>query len=30
MAELDQWLARIERLLTAAHPGDSPGIIDGD
>jgi voltage-gated potassium channel len=30
MAELDQRLARIERLLTAAHPGDPPGVIDGD
>ncbi len=30
MAELDRRLARIERLLTAAHPGDSPGIVDGD
>jgi voltage-gated potassium channel len=30
MAELDQRLARIERLLTAAHPGDSPGFIDSD
>lgn len=25
LAELDQRLARIERLLTAAHPGNSPG-----
>ena len=30
MAELDQRMARIERLLTAAHPGDSSGVIDGD
>jgi voltage-gated potassium channel len=30
MAELDQRLARIERLLTAAHPGDSPRTFDGD
>jgi voltage-gated potassium channel len=30
MAELDQRLARIERLLTASHPGDSPGVINGD
>jgi voltage-gated potassium channel len=30
LAELDQRLARIERLLTASHPGDSPGVIDGD
>jgi hypothetical protein len=30
MAELDQRLARIERLLTARHPGDSAGAIDGD
>ena len=28
--ELDQRLARIERLLAAAHPGSSPGVIDGD
>jgi len=30
LAELDQRLARIEQLLTAAHPGNSPGAIDGD
>src|SRR6516164_7855437 len=30
MAKLDQRLARIERLLTAPHPGTSPGAIDGD
>ena len=30
MAELDQRLARIESLLTAPHPGDFPGIMDGD
>ena len=30
MAELDQRLARIERLLTAPHTGTSPGAIDGD
>ena len=30
LAELDQRLARIEHLLTAAHPGNSPGAIDGD
>jgi voltage-gated potassium channel len=30
LAELDQRLARIERLLTAPHPGNSPGAIDGD
>jgi voltage-gated potassium channel len=29
LAELDQRLARIERLLTAAHPGNPPGAIDG-
>lgn len=29
LAELDQRLARIERLLTAAHPGTRPGAIDG-
>jgi voltage-gated potassium channel len=29
-AELDQRLARIERLLTATHPGNSPGPIEGD
>jgi voltage-gated potassium channel len=28
-AELDQRLARSERLLTAAHPGTPPGAIDG-
>ena len=30
LAELDQRLARIERLLTATHPGNSPGTLDGD
>ena len=30
LAELDQRLARIERLLTASHPGNSPDAIDGD
>ena len=30
LAELDQRLARIERLLTTAYPGNSPGAIDGD
>jgi voltage-gated potassium channel len=30
LAELDQRLARIEHLLTAPHPGNSPGAIDGD
>ena len=30
LTELDERLARIERLLTASHPGDSPGVIDGD
>jgi voltage-gated potassium channel len=30
LAELDQRLARIENLLTAPHPGNSPGAIDGD
>jgi hypothetical protein len=30
LAELDQRLARIERLLTAAHPGNSPGAMEGD
>jgi len=29
MAELGQRLARIEQLLTAAHPGNSPGAIEG-
>ncbi|MFY9773850.1 MAG: ion channel [Trebonia sp.] len=28
LAELDERLARIERLLTATHPGSSPGAID--
>ena len=28
LAELDERLARIERLLTAIHPGSSPGAID--
>jgi voltage-gated potassium channel len=30
LADLDQRLARIEHLLTAAHPGNSPGATDGD
>ncbi len=30
LAELDQRLARIARLLTASHPGNSPGAIEGD
>ena len=30
LAELDQRLARIERLLTTAYPGNSPGAIEGD
>jgi len=30
LAELDQRLARIERLLTPAHPGNSPDVIEGD
>jgi voltage-gated potassium channel len=30
LAELDQRLARIERLLTATYPGNSPGAIEGD
>jgi voltage-gated potassium channel len=30
LAELDQRLARIERLLTATHPGTPPGTIEGD
>jgi voltage-gated potassium channel len=30
LAELDQRLARIEHLLTAARPGDPPGAIDSD
>jgi voltage-gated potassium channel len=30
LAELDQRLARIERLLTAAHPGNSSGALDGN
>jgi voltage-gated potassium channel len=30
LAELDQRLARIEHLLTALRPGNSPGAIDGD
>jgi hypothetical protein len=29
LAELDERLARIERLLTAAHPGNSPGANRG-
>jgi|SRR5262245_5423413 len=28
--ELDQRLARIERLLTATHPGNSTGAVEGD
>jgi voltage-gated potassium channel len=28
LAELDERLARIEQLLTAVHPGSSPGAID--
>ena len=30
LAGLDQRLARIEHLLTAPHPGNSPGAIEGD
>jgi voltage-gated potassium channel len=30
LAQLDQRLARIERLLTATQPGNSPGAIEGD
>jgi voltage-gated potassium channel len=30
LAELDERLDRIEQLLTAIHPGGSPGAIDGD
>jgi voltage-gated potassium channel len=30
LAELDERLARIERLLTAHHPGNSPGAINDD
>jgi len=30
MAGLDQRLARIEHLLTAARPGNAPGVSDGD
>lgn len=30
LAELDQRLARIERLLTAPHPGNSPGAVNDD
>jgi voltage-gated potassium channel len=30
LTELDQRLARIEHLLTAAHPGNPPGAIDSD
>jgi len=30
LGELDQRLARIEHLLTAPHPGNSPGAIEGD
>jgi len=30
LTELDQRLARIERLLTATQPGSSPGAIDHD
>jgi len=29
-AELGERLARIERLLTATHPGNSPGAVEGD
>jgi voltage-gated potassium channel len=29
LAELDERLARIEKLLTAPHPGNSPGAING-
>jgi voltage-gated potassium channel len=29
LAELDERLARIERLLTASQPGKTPGAIDG-
>jgi len=30
LAELGQRLASIERLLTATHPGNSPGAVEGD
>ncbi|MBV9205838.1 MAG: potassium channel family protein [Actinobacteria bacterium] len=30
LAELDQRLARIERLLTSTHPGNAPDVIEGD
>jgi len=30
LAELDERLARIELLLTAIHPGGSPGAVDSD
>jgi voltage-gated potassium channel len=30
LAELDERLARIERLLTASNPGNPPGAIEGD
>jgi voltage-gated potassium channel len=30
LAELDERLARIERLLTASNPGNSPGAVEGD
>jgi voltage-gated potassium channel len=30
LAELGQRLVRIEGLLTASHPGNSPGAIEGD
>lgn len=30
LAELDQQLARIESLLTAARPGSSPDVMEGD
>ena len=30
LVELDQRLARIERLLTATYPGNAPGAIEGD
>jgi hypothetical protein len=30
LAELDERLARIERLLTASNPGSPPGSIKGN
>jgi hypothetical protein len=30
LAELDERLDRIERLLAAVHPGGSSGAIDSD